>query len=504
MTDTEVLVVGAGPTGLTLACDLVQRGVDTRIVERSAQPSRGSRGFTLKPHSLDVLAGIGAVDRVLAGGTLEHKLRFHLGTQRLFDLDTPPSTDAERPYPDPLGIPQYRTEEALRARLAELGGAVEFGRGLESMTSDDDGVTAVLTGGETVRARYLVGADGGRSTVRKLAGIGFPGTNPDGRALIADVELTGLDRSAGVHMWVGPKGVVAARPIPHDDVWQVVVSHPPEGVEPSVEVVQERLVAVTGRADVRVAGPRWMSVWRYNLRMADRHRAGRVFLAGDAAHVHSPFGGHGMNTGIQDAANLGWKLAMVLAGAAGDALLDTYEVERAPVARAILADSDSQMSAAVQPPRLLRPLLGPVLRAGFARRQRRTRDDHPTYRTGPLTVDRSTRRSRVRAGDLAPDTPVHLGGRWVGLHELVRGPRPTVLLFGPGSVEHDRVIEVGGTADPTGTLRRAFHATPETAVVVRPDGYVGLLAHRDGARAAADYLSLLTAGAPDLALAGRA
>src|SRR5262249_55004245 len=150
-------------------------GVDTRIVERSTGPARGSRGFTLKPHSLDVLADLGAVDAVLAGGTRSQKLRFHLGEQRLFDLDEPPSTDPARPYPNPVGIPQWRTEEALRARLAELGGAVEFGRGLESMAPDGDGVTAVLAGGETVRARYLVGADGGRSTVRKAAGIDFPG-----------------------------------------------------------------------------------------------------------------------------------------------------------------------------------------------------------------------------------------------------------------------------------------------------------------------------------------
>jgi hypothetical protein len=254
-----------------------------------------------------------------------------------------------------------------------------------------------------------------------------------------------------------------------------------------------------------------MSVWRYNLRMAERYRSGPVFLAGDSAHVHSPAGGYGMNTGIQDAANLGWKLALALAGAAGEQLLDTYEAERLPVARAILADSDRQFGAMFGPSRLVRPLMAPLLRAGFARRQRATRDDHPTYRTGPLTLDRSTRRSRVRAGDLAPDAPLHIGGRWVGLHELLRGPHITVLAFGPADpdpgalAEHTRVVEVGGAADPTRALRRAFRATTETAVVVRPDGYVGLVAHRDGAREAADYLRSLAAGAPAapaLAMAG--
>jgi hypothetical protein len=226
-----------------------------------------------------------------------------------------------------------------------------------------------------------------------------------------------------------------------------------------------------------------------------------VFLAGDAAHVHSPFGGHGMNTGVQDAANLGWKLALVLDGTAGDALLDTYEAERMPVARAILADSDQQMSAVVRAPRLLRPLLRPVLRAGFARRQRATRDDHPTYPAGPLTVDRSARRARVRAGDVVPDALVRVGGRPGRLHELL-GPGFSVLTFGPTALPdlgppapHVRVLDVAGPADPTGAVRRAFAAGPDTAVVVRPDGYVGLLAHRGGGAAAAEYLRSLAAEA---------
>ena len=169
-----------------------------------------------------------------------------------------------------------------------------------------------------------------------------------------------------------------------------------------------------------------------------------------------------MNTGIQDAANLGWKLARVLTGASSDALLDSYEAERRPVAQAILADSDRQMSAVATPPRLVRPLLRPVLRAGFARRQLSTRNDHPDYRSGPLTSAQTRRHSHVRAGDLAPGAPLRIAGRWTSLHELLRHDRTTVLVFQPIGPDHDalaehaRVLDVGNATDPTATanLRR--------------------------------------------------
>ncbi|GAA3262581.1 FAD-dependent monooxygenase [Nonomuraea helvata] len=495
---TDVLIVGAGPTGLTLACDLTRRGIACRIVEQAAAPAAGSRGFTLKPRSLEALDDLGVADRILAAGDVRGWLRFHLGADRLFDLRLPPAAAApSRPYPNTVGLPQWRTESILRDRLAELGGKVEFGRGLTGFDAGDEGVTATLEGGERVRARYLVAADGGRSLVRRTLGLPFTGsTAEDMRALIADVRIDGLDRDSGTHLWVTADGhMLAARPIPHADTWQVVTSLEP-GQEGDLDTVRRALAGRTGRADLQASDPAWLSIWRYNLRMVEHYRVGRVLLAGDAAHVHSPFGGHGMNTGIQDAYNLGWKLALVVQGAARAELLDTYEAERLPVAREILADSDRLMKGRV-PPRAIRPVLRLILKSVMARRQRRTRNDHPVYRTGPLTRHLTGRRGRVRAGDVAPDAPVMLDGRQTRLFELLRGPHFTALTFGADAgltdprVRAYTVVRQGqaGLVDTTGHLHRMYGGRKGTTVLIRPDGYIGLMA--DTPAEPADYLKRL-------------
>ncbi|MFC4013259.1 FAD-dependent monooxygenase [Nonomuraea purpurea] len=323
---THVLIVGAGPTGLTLAVELARRGVDLRIVDKFPQPPTGVRGKGLQPRTLEVFDDLGVIDQVLATGAEYPNVRAYKGEEvvwegRLDELREPSET---MPYPNLFMQPQWRTEKILRDRLAELGHQVEFGAGVIDVEQDADGVTATLEGGERVRSAYLVGCDGGRSTVRKRLGIGFAGETFDSeRVMLADIRTKDLDRDYW-HVWgtMAQHAVyVTICPLPHTDVFQIIA--PGEG---------DLTALVAEHAPhVHIDEILWRSEYRVNVRMAERFRVGRIFLAGDAVHVHSPAGGQGLNTGVQDAYNLGWKLAI-----GTEALLETYEDERMAVAEHVL------------------------------------------------------------------------------------------------------------------------------------------------------------------------
>jgi 2-polyprenyl-6-methoxyphenol hydroxylase-like FAD-dependent oxidoreductase len=490
-----VLVVGGGPTGLTLACDLARRGVPVRVVDKAREFPRGSRGKGLTPRSLEVLDDLGVIDRVLESGATHVVFRKYRGADLVAEIDPEaarvPTPDT--PYPSSLLIPQWRVEEILRERLAEFGIAVELGAELRGFTQHPDGVTAAV-GDEQLRSDYLVGCDGGHSSVRRILGIPFTGRTPDIQLMaVGDVEVDGLSRDAW-HQWFTTDGAVMLCPLPGTSAFQVQASHELDAsgtpLEPTLARFQRTFDRVAGVPGVRLRNLTWRSSYRVNVRMVDRLRAGRVFLAGDAAHVHPIAGGLGMNSGIQDAYNLGWKLGLVLAGRAGQHLLDTYDEERVPIAKWLLDISSERMDAALEAirepgggvdavatPEISQLLLG--------------------YRFSRLSRDTTARTHGLRAGDRAPDA--RCGDPRTGapgrLFDLFRGTHATLLCVGDRRAGAPRLdsetvrpvlIGAGGLSDEHGDVARAYGE--DIAVLVRPDGYVGLLAAPDDPDAIRDYV----------------
>ncbi|MER5869707.1 FAD-dependent monooxygenase [Streptomyces sp. NPDC002044] len=468
-----VLIVGAGPTGLTLAIDLARRGVPFRIVEKSPHPCDGSRGKGIQPRTQEVFEDLGVLGRLQAFGAGYPELLIHRpdGGTTIRRMDAPHAPTPSVPHPNALMIPQWRTGEVLAERLAELGGRVERGVEVTDFTQDGNDVHVTLGTGERVTTRYLVGADGGRSTVRRRLGVGFLGETRDAEHMwIADVRLTGLDR-AHWHVW--PSGAHSVRlalcPLPGTEDFQLTAPLEGDSVAPAHDISLASLQELVDEVESGVTLTRvgWTSLFRPNIRMVDRYRVGNVFLAGDAAHVHSPAGGQGLNTGVQDAFNLGWKLA-----AGDDALLDTYEAERLPVASGVLGISTRLHQAHRENAEDALRRDDPVLRQLSL-----------NYRGGPLTGGPGTEAGRLRAGDRAPDAPCGP----TRVFDLLRGPHWTLLVFdapdaalppdAPGLRVHHIVRPgapslPGALVDVDGHAHDAYDVTAPALFLVRPDNYL--------------------------------
>ena len=450
---TDVLICGAGAAGLTLAVDLARRGVRFILIDKAPGPFQGSRGKGIQPRSVEVFEDLGVLDGLLAAGAAPYPtIRAYAGETF---TDTPLAEDAEptpaEPYARPLMAPQFLTEGAIRARLAALGHAPRFGEALAGFAQDAEGVTVTLESGETIRARWMVGADGGRSFVRSALGVEFPGKTQPGRGLVADVRLTGLSREVW-HVFAGPDGQrVSFCPLAGTDLFQMQ-GHAPDTEDFSVEALNALTRARTGRSDIVIGEVLWASTFGINARLAERYRVGRVLLAGDAAHVHPPTGGQGLNTSLQDAYNLGWKLAAVLAGAP-DALLDTYEAERRPIAAEVLGFSTR------------------LLNQGDLKRGREARQLDLGYEGSSLSLDLGVA-AKVAPGDRAPDAPgLVLDGKTVRLHEILRGPHWTLLGIQTALAPRPGLV-VAKVVDAEGWFADAYGLPPGGFVLVRPDGYV--------------------------------
>jgi 2-polyprenyl-6-methoxyphenol hydroxylase-like FAD-dependent oxidoreductase len=564
--DTDVLIVGAGPTGLVLARELHSLGVTVQVVDRAPDAVHESRALAIQARTLEVLARDGLADELIAAGNPTGSLVLHerasATTGRTHTLPLFETGLGDTRFPFLLFLPQAATERILVDHLAGVGVEIRRGLTLSGLTQDEHGVTAVLDSSAaqpqtaqphasqpltsqplrsqpltsqplTLRARYLVGCDGAHSMTRRLARITFNGRAYPHRFLLADVEVDGL-APGRVHVYLGTHGPLLLFPLGTPATWRLIALLPRS--EPHVPVtlpVVQAAVARHTREPLTVHDPAWLTEFTVSSRLADAFRSGRVFLAGDAAHIHSPAGGQGMNTGIQDAANLGWKLALVCRGEAGSALLNTYERERMPVARSVVTTTDRGFrvaTARVPLVRDLRATLGPrigavILRSALLRRAgfRVLSELGLHYRHSPLSVEGRTapiggprpghrfpQPGMDAPGEPATSTPV--GTTAAPARSVVRPPVFRMLLCGAENWSEDTVQAFGtewahlvtverlpdapgsrwsaaprsapGSRHRPGTIRH-----PVTAqYLVRWDGYVGYRAGGTDLAGAAAYL----------------
>lgn len=487
----DVLIVGAGPTGTALAIDLVRRGLTIRIIDKASASFDGSRAKGVQPRTLEVLQDLGALDDVLKGGSDYPLLGIHLGPVVVpWRMMSRRKRTPDVPFPNTLLVPQFRTDAALHARLKTLGREVEFGKQLNGLIQADDFVTAtVSTAGnsEEITARYVVGADGGSSAIRQKLNIKFTGsTHEEDRMIIVDAVTTGLSRERW-HIWPGSSGrFIAACPIPQCDLFQWMIRlSPDEQPELDLAAVNRRIQQRIRNSQVVLHDIRWKSVFRPNIRLAERYRVGRVFLAGDAAHVHTPAGAQGLNTGIQDAYNLGWKLAQVIAGADAG-LLDSYEAERQPIAASVLALSTRKYEGIAK------------LDPSSIRRGKDETQLALSYHGGPLAFADADSTATLRAGDRAPDAILEtVDGNALRLFDTFTGPHFVAIAYGDIAARTlDEIVWPAAgaalkrvainTSDSHGadyslkdsgrTFCRAYGLSNDTLLLIRPDGYIGHIA----------------------------
>jgi 2-polyprenyl-6-methoxyphenol hydroxylase-like FAD-dependent oxidoreductase len=485
----EVLIVGAGPTGLTLAVQLARWGVRHRLIDRAPAPAGASRAIGVQPRTLLHFAGMGVVEGALAAGSIPGAANVYDRERRLMRLSLR-AARGDGPYRFLLTVSQGDVERLLTDRLQALGGGVERSRELVGLRQDEAGVTATLAGGERVRARWLVGCDGAHSAVRRLLDVGFEGRTYAERFLLADVEMDWPLAPDETHAWLHPEGLLACLPLPGRGRWRLLATDPPDGGAPGLERWRDLVAARTDQPRAAVRECRWTSDFRVGRRLVRRYRVGSALLAGDAAHIHSPLAGQGMNTGIQDACNLAWKLALVCRGRSLPGLLDTYQEERLPVARRVAGSTDSGTRLLVSRNPLLRTLRDHALLPLLTLDPVQARMLEQTFELGISYRDRSLSRSHgrggPRAGDLAP------GG--------IEGPGFTLLAFGEEAARAGRaaapawdgLLEVRPVTEPA--LLDAYRGGGSALYVVRPDGYVGLRCRPASARRLEEYRRLVLNG----------
>jgi 2-polyprenyl-6-methoxyphenol hydroxylase-like FAD-dependent oxidoreductase len=517
----EVLIVGAGPTGLTLAAQLAAFGARFRIIDRLRDRSRESRALAVQARTLEVFQTLGLGEALVARGNTSTRLVLHIDQRAAAEVQLSGIGAADTRFPFILFVSQAETEALLSEHLYARGVEVERGVELTAFESGRHGARCVLRHDdgrhETVQTKYLVGCDGAHSSVRRGAGFSFEGGSYPQEFVLGDVDADGPLVAGAINSFAGGRGVAMFFPLGQPRTWRVIAMEPNVGAVSASGAVDEvatglalpqlqRIVDGPTSGEVRLRDPAWLTRFRLHHRQTGQYRKGAVFLAGDAAHIHSPVGAQGMNTGIQDAWNLGWKLALVARGSADPRLLDSYEAERWPVGRFLLRYTDrifgtftSVMAAgrvSTWVRRHIVPRLLPrVFRSGrlrtFAFRFVSELGIH--YRKSPAVLEGKPRLKRgPRAGDRLPDVRVAIDERSVFLHEAIAGANLALLLCGDAEdwnpaalaaleARHQDLLRIHLLArraapavllDATGEAFRRLGVRGSAQFLIRPDGHV--------------------------------
>jgi 3-(3-hydroxy-phenyl)propionate hydroxylase len=460
--EQAVVILGGGPTGMMLGAELALAGVEALILERRPnQELDGSRAGGLHSRAIELLDQRGVAGRFLSAGKPAQVITFGGAAIDISDLPT------RHPYT--LALFQRHIERIMAEWIWDLGVTMSYGQEVVGFSHDADGVTVALADGSTIRTRYLVGCDGGRSRVRKGAGIDFPGAKATESTIIAEAEM--VEPQIGIHR--GPVGTGGIGPIDGGPKLRIVV---PEvrlesSAEPTLDELRDALFIVYG-TDFKVHSPTWISRFTDATRQAASYRNGRVLIAGDAAHIHSPMGGQGIQMGLEDAVNLGWKLAQVVKGESPDSLLDTYQSERHPAAARTLAYTMSLNALSRQDPRTesLRDLVGEIAAM-----------PDPRHHLGALASGLSVRYdlgdTHPLLGRRVPDLDITTPDGPTTIFTLLHEARPILLNLGdPGALESDgcasRVRLVDARCDAPWELPAVGKVNSPTALMIRPDGHV--------------------------------
>lgn len=539
MTRAPILVVGAGPVGLVMAAELARHGARVRLVDRLAEPSPLSKAIAIHARTLEAFADMGVAPAILADGNKVHAVNFYGEGRRIGRVSLDP---IDSPFPYILNLAQDDTERLLAAHAASFGVTPERGVTLESLAQHPDAVEVTLLHpdgrAETTRFPWVVGCDGAHSTVRKAVGLTFDGAPYEYDWILGDVELEGDLPRDEMHTCLHSAGLLACFPLGGRRV-RFIADRPPAPAgqthpEPTREDFQ-RILDERGLQGNTVAETHWLSSFRIHHRMVPHHAVGRVFVAGDAAHIHSPAGGQGMNTGIQDAYNLGWKLALAWRGLANETLLDSYHAERHPVAARLLEQTDAMTRAIAIKGTLHRAMrdqaIGMVTQLGFlqSRVVNQLAELEVQYPASPLAQRPQGwlgwLQGGPQGGDRAPDAPLTeaASGHACRLHELLAGPHHTLLLF-LGDLDRDarapwlalgeavqaRLGELGqqvtiatspapgGYMDHGRVAHERYGVRPAAAVLVRPDNYVACRSTTPDGRELSAYLDRWQTPAPSV------